>query len=308
MSRFLLVSCGAVMLAVALQYVAAPAAEAPTSQARDDVASAPAVVRDLLWVWGFAGKAHDGQASAATFASASPAQRAALLGIDNIVMAGQGLPDDHGQADEMTARVATANRLVWETRPDGAGIGPPFLYQQRMAQIRKLVDRYPRIEGVLLDDMSTGKIDRGFKPEHIRHIRSLLPGKYGSVKVWGVVYTMSLGRAGMDDYLRELDVINLWAWHAKDVVKLEKYVAHCRKVAPDKPIVLGLYLHDYGGGRSIPPELLSQQCDTALKLAHAGQIQGMLFLTEDNAPDAVEWTIDWIKRVGDQKLSVAARR
>lgn len=281
-------------------------AEVAASQSRDGVPARPRVVRDLMWVWGIAATAGQGEkATPATFVAASPAERAELLDLDNIVMAGAGLPNDDGEADLLTGKVAQSKRLVWETRPDGDGIGPPFVYQQRMAQIRKLADKYPRIEGILLDDMSTGKIDRGFKPEHIRHIRSLLTGKYASIKVWGVVYSMSLDREGINDYLRELDVINLWVWHARDVVKLAEYVDRCRAVVPDTPIVVGLYLHDYGDGRSMPPELLRKQCETSLELAHAGRIQGMVFLTEQQATAQVQWTVDWIKRVGDQELAPA---
>jgi hypothetical protein len=150
--------------------------------------------------------------------------------------------------------------------------------------------------------MSTVGIDKGFKPEHIRQIRALLPGKYSRVKIWGVVYTMSLNRPRINDYIKELDVILLAEWHAKNVVHLAKNVAHCRRLFPDKPIVLGLYLYDYGDGRRIPRDLLAKQCDIALKLAHAGHIEGIEFTTINNDAEAVAWTADWIKRVGDQKV------
>jgi len=264
--------------------------------------SQPKMVRDLLWVWGNPEMAEAGEHTLATFAQAGPAERARLLGVPNVVMAGRGLPNDDQEAETLTRQVADCRRLVWEVTPDGEGDGPPFVYRDRMAQIRRLVDRYPQIEGILLDDMSTGKIDRGFQPEHIRHIRELLPGKYRSVKVWGVVYTMSLEREGMHDFIRELDVINLWTWHAQDVVDLEKNVAHCERLFPEKPIVLGLYLYDYGGGRRFPLDLLEKQCHTALQLAQAGRIKGLVFLTIDNDPEAVTWVADWIKEVGDQEL------
>jgi hypothetical protein len=150
--------------------------------------------------------------------------------------------------------------------------------------------------------MSTGKMDRGFKPEHIREMRALLPGEYGRVKIWGVVYSMSLDRGGINDYIKELDVINLWIWQASDVVRLEKYVHHCESLFPGKPIVVGLYLYDYGDGRRMPLSLLETQCRTAIELAHAGRIQGIVFLTIDNDAEAVSWTADWIKRIGDQRL------
>ena len=261
----------------------------------------PAVIRDLIWVWGNPGMTEPGDHTLDTYAQASPAQRARLLGAPNIIMAGNGLPNDDKLAERLTQDVLGLKRIVWEIAADGDG-GPPFVYDKRMAQVRGLVDTYPKIEAVLLDDMSTVGIDKGFKPEHIRQIRALLPGKYRKVAIWGVVYTMSLNREGINGYIKELDVISLWVWHAKDVVKLGEYVAHCERLFPGKPIVLGLYLYDYGDGRRIPMELLETQCKTALELAHARRIQGIVFLTINNDPEAVGWAADWVRRVGDETL------
>ncbi|MBN1347331.1 MAG: hypothetical protein JXQ73_31865 [Phycisphaerae bacterium] len=261
----------------------------------------PTVIRDLIWIWGNPEMTKPGEHTPATFTQASPAQRARLLGAPNIIMAGHGLPNDDKLADRLTQEALGAKRLVWEIAADGKG-GPPFVYTKRMAQVRGLVDKYPKIEAVLLDDMSSVGMDKGFKPEHIRQIRSLLPGAYRKVKIWGVVYTMNLDRKGVNEYIKELDVINLWVWHAKDVVKLEQYMAHCERQFPDKPIVLGLYLYDYGNGRRIPREFLETQCETARKLAQAGRIQGIVFLTINDDPEAVSWAAEWVRRVGGQKL------
>jgi hypothetical protein len=246
--------------------------------------------------------AEEGSHTLATFAQASSAERARLLGAPNVVLAGFGLPDDDTEADRLTATAKGSKRFVWEVRPDGEGIGPPFIYNERLARIKRLVKEYPNLEGVLLDDMSTGKIDRGFKPEHIRHIKELLVDAESPVAVWGVVYSMSFDREGINDYIQELDVINLWVWDAEDVVELEKYVAHCETLFPQKPIMLGLYLYDYAGERKIPQSLLRTQCNTALKLAHAGRIQGIIFLTIDNDPEVLKWTANWINQVKDQEL------
>jgi hypothetical protein len=267
-------------------------------------------VRDLMWVWGNPEMAKEGEHTAATFAEAGPLQRARLLGVPNVVMAGMGLPNEERKGEQLTREVASAPRLVWEVTADDVPEGQAggFVYRSRMTQLKKLVDRYPQIEGVLLDDMTSVGIDKGFKPEHIRHVRDQLPGKYGAVKVWGVVYTMNFNRPNLDAYIRELDVINLWTWHAKDVVNLEQNVAHVERLFPDKPIVVGLYLYDYGGGRRIPRDLLQQQCETALKLARAGRIRGIVFLTINNDQEAVDWTAAWIKQVGAQKVASEARK
>lgn len=276
--------------------------------------SKPIVARDLMWVWGNPEMTTAGEHTVSTFAEASPIERARLLGVPGVVMAGRGLPHDDEKAERLTQEVSSAPRLVWEIAADdapaGVALAEPvapgeFVYEKRIAQVRKLADQYPQMEGVLLDDMSSLGIDKGFKPEHIRHVRELLPGKYRSVKVWGVVYTMNFNRPNMNDYIKELDVINLWTWHAKDVVNLEQNVAHLERLFPQKPIVVGLYLYDYGGGRRMPLDLHRQQCETALKLAHAGRVQGIVFLTIKNDPNTVGWTANWVKQVGDQKLEVS---
>ena len=284
--------------------LAAVAAKGPRTQPATP--PAPKVVRDLMWVWGTADHVADEGRTLATFSQASAAERAQLLGVPFVVMAGQGLPNDNAEADEQTKPVGRFPRLVWETTPDGDGLGPPFVYKSRMAQIRRLVDKYPQIEGILLDDMSTGKIDRGFRAEHIRHIREQLGPKYRSVKSWGVVYSMSFGRKWLAECIKEMDVINLWVWHAKDLVYLEKYVAALETQFAGKPIVVGLYLHDYGAQREIPLDLLETQCTTALGLARAGRIQGIVFLTIHSDVKALTWTRDWIARVGGQPLRVPA--
>ena len=263
----------------------------------------PRVVRDLLWVWGNPEMTTTGKHAAATFAQASPAERAQLLGVSNVIMAGYGLPNDDQKAEAWMREISGCSRIVWEIMADGEG-GPPFVYQERMAQVHRLVRKYPKIEAVLLDDMSTVKINKGFKPEHIRQMRKLLSGEYAGVDLWGVWYTMTFDREGIEQYIKELDVINLWTWHAKDVTDLEKNVAHCERLFPEKPIVLGLYLYDYGGGRRMPMDLLRFECETALELAHAGRIEGIVFLTITNDAEAVGWVADWIKRVGDQELHV----
>ncbi len=84
-------------------------------------------------------------------------------------------------------------------------------------------------------------------------------------------------------------------------------VTRVERQFPNKPMVLGLYLYDYGDGRRLPLELLERQCETALGLAQSGRVQGIVFLTINNDPEAVRWTANWVQRVGDRKLKGAPR-
>ncbi len=243
-----------------------------------------------------------GKHSAATFAQASPAERAKLLAAPNIIMAGHGLPRDDATAAAWTKDVGHASRLIWEIATDDEGEDAPFVYAKTIARLRGLTEEYPQIEGVLLDDMSTASISRGFKPKHIVEIRDELGDLHDRIKVWGVVYTMNLGMEGIAEYMQELDAITLAIWHAKDLVNLDKYVAQVHSMAPGKPIMLCLYLYDYGVGRRMPLDIHEKQCTDALRMLHAGDIDEILFVSIDNDEEVVKWTADWTRRVGKQKV------
>ena len=282
--------------------------------AEDASARDPKSVREILWVWGNPEmtKGVDSEHTCATFAEASPARRAELLGTPNVLIAGDGIPNDHELAQRRTASVKQSKRIVWEIMPDGedenlqlSQFYQSFEYRQRAEQISKLKTDFRQIEAIALDDMTSVAIGKGFKPEHIRALKQQLADRHADIDIWGVVYTMNLGRASVSEYINELDVINLWTWSTSDLVDLRKNVDHCKQHYPEKPVVLGLYLYDYGhspGPSRMPLDLLKSQCETALKLAHEGRIAGIMFLTIDNDPEAVEWTANWIKSVADQRL------
>lgn len=262
----------------------------------------PQHIRDILWAWGNPELVKPGKHTVATFVEAGPARRAELLGVPNVVMAGLGLPEDDAEAERLTREVARFRQIIWEITPDGPGVGPPFVYRKTIERVRALAKRYPNLRGVLLDDMSTQQIQHGLLPEHVREVRRLVSEGGSGLKTWGVLYTMSMDRPDIGSYVKELDGIYLCEWHAKKLPQLETNVARCQKEYPGKPIVLGLYLYDYGDGRRMPMDLLELQCRTALKLAHQRRIVGILFVTINNDPQAVGRTANWVRKVGKQVI------
>jgi hypothetical protein len=126
-----------------------------------------------------------------------------------------------------------------------------------------------------------------------------------SLELWGVVYTMNLDAPGIAELIAPLDVVLLAEWHAAEVPDLAQNVARAQALGPGKPIVLGLYLHDYGGGRPIPQDLLELQFENARRLLVAGEIAGIEITTIDNNESAVRWTSEWIRQHGDEALNAA---
>ena len=95
-------------------------------------------IRDLMWVWGNPEMGEPGTHTLATFAQADSAERAKLLKVPNIVMAGNGLPHNDAEALALTADVVHAPRLVWEIGCDEEGGGPPFEYEETVGRVAKV--------------------------------------------------------------------------------------------------------------------------------------------------------------------------
>jgi hypothetical protein len=121
-----------------------------------------------------------------------------------------------------------------------------------------------------------------------------------------VIYTHQISPR-IVPHLTEVDRIALWTWRSADLVHLEQNFARLRAIAPTKPVVLGCYMFDYGDNKPLTVEQMQRQCELGLKWLREGKIEGMIFLAS-NACDmdlqAVEWTRQWIAKVGGQKIGL----
>jgi len=82
-------------------------------------------------------------------------------------------------------------------------------------------------------------------------------------------------------------------------------VAQVREVAPHLKVILGCYLVDFTKKLSIPIPAMQRQCDFGLEALKQKQIEGMMFLSNgvmDVGFEAVEWTREWIEKVGQMRI------
>ncbi len=270
---------------------------------------------DLLWVWGIpqgiaaydigAGRMIETN-EPARFAQANAVSKARILGVSNVAMAGSGLPSDLREAKRLSREVGGLRRVAWEFGPDN-GEGPPFVYTRKVEILRKLRAKHKHIEAVLIDDMLTSQRKQGLRVEHIATLRQQLAASVPDIRMWGIVYTMNLKDPSLPGYLKLLDVVNLWTWRAEELRDLDANFAEAEKLAGGKPIVLGLYLYDYGKNRQMPRGLMELQCEKALALAKQGRVHGVIFLLVSNAAETVEWTRAWIARVAGEPVPLPSR-
>ena len=259
-------------------------------------------VRDRMWIWGTREAPGSTKRSLSAYIQAGPAQRAKMLGLRNVFIAG-GIPLEPGRAKELAEPVARMNgRLFYEVCWSQM-TGHASDYEKDIIAAKALAAEFPSLEGVLLDDLTSQQIaGRGMSVEELQKVCDSFHVGPKRIPVWGVVYTMNLDHPGLAEYLKPLDGINLWTWDAKDLPALEENLARCEQLAPGKPIILGIYLYDYGAGRPMPLDLLQRQCDQALTWLKQNRIADIVFLTITPEPKALSFARSWISGVADEQM------
>ena len=232
------------------------------------------------------------------------------MGIRNIMVASP-MGDSQPSLADTVARVEqeAGGRVVC----DWLSPGELLDFAESLALVQTVARQSPSMEGVILDDMSTGRIKEGLKPEALSRLCRAIQAQPRPLSLLGVVYTMSTEPdsphyvPNLPDYMRFLNVVLLAEWHAAKLPQLEESLARCNELSGGKPVILCLYLHDFGGGRPMPLDMMELQCETARRWLHEGRIIGIVFspsLVRDNeqAAEAVAWARQWIERVGDEPL------
>ena len=119
-----------------------------------------------------------------------------------------------------------------------------------------------------------------------------------------VVYSNQLDE-GIVPILKDVDVVLFWTWKSSDLRHLERNLRRLKELLPGKRVILGCYLWDFSNGQLMPLELMQKQSDLGLAWLKSGEIEGMIFLGSnimDKNLKAVEWTREWIAKVGKEVL------
>ena len=125
--------------------------------------------------------------------------------------------------------------------------GIPVRKPADAARLSTASKKYPNIVGGMIDDFLL--ID---KPpvDQIKALYTALKSQNPSLKLYVVRYTNAKDEE-LIPYLPYIDVINLWVWEGKKEEWGDKIDRRLEKLVQvtHKPVVIGLYLHDYG----VPP-------------------------------------------------------
>lgn len=257
-------------------------------------------VRDRIWIWGGApGATNDDWGHAPSRMTA--AEAAFYMGIPNLfLIRHKGRPKVE-EYDQYAIALSPLKRVVWAIVESGGETDP-----ERRDYVLKMPARFPNIAGFIMDDY--------FKKDGTAHLtldelqqleqqRRTADGR--TLPLYVVVYTGQLNLP-IQDHLKHCDKITFWTWKSEDLANLEQNFERLEKIAPQHPKLLGCYLWDFGNKAPLPLDRLQRQTEYGYQLLQAGRIEGLIFLEHgvcDIGLEAVQWTKEWIAKVGEQRLT-----
>ena len=281
-------------------------AAGPAGQALAQAApSQEGTVRDRLWVFTCAANSDCGNLHRRSVMT--PVESAVYLDVPNILVVQSSENEArYGRFDPPLAQYALAmrplRRVVWSVVGSGGRTSPPET--QEVLQLAKTV---PNFAGVMLDDFFhalRGGKSAALSLDELARIRRQLQQTNPRLEIFTTLYVSELDLP-LQDYLNLIDVITVWTSSPAELANLEANWKRLERIAPKAKKMLGCYLVDFGQQKGIPLEAMRLQCETGLRWLKQGRIEGMIFLGNtvmDMGFESVEWTRQWIRKVGDARL------
>lgn len=269
-------------------------------------AEPPTSLRDRAWIWGYV---IDGKLPGKVPFINSP-----------------GVPRFQGTSScslETGAQyIGTPNVVFMNSNHDRATLTPKFLdplvncrqmicalqhgkYKETAKAVSSVSLKYKNIVGGLIDDfMEPTGPSKAITVEQTKAIYEALKSENPALRLHVVRYTWQ-DQKDLLPYLPYIDVINLWVWKAEEEpwrTTLEPEIDNIRKLT-GKPILLGLFMHDYGKtDLPVPMNILELQFTKAADLLQKGKIEGFVVLQngwfdhETHRPQ-IQWVkqyLDWL--------------
>ena len=262
-------------------------------------------VRDRLWI--FCCAANSDFPIMQRRSVMTPAEGAFLLGVPNIIMVQSSEGEaKYGRLNPPFAQYMVPLRLLKRVAWSVVGSGG-FTSPKETQEVLELARTTPNFAGIMLDDFFTGRKDGSrakWTVAELAEIRRQLKQIPKKLDILATLYVKQLDLP-LQDYLELIDVATLWTGRSADLVNLEANFKKAEAAAPKVRKMLGCYVVDYGLKQGTPVPLMKLQCETGLRWLREGRIEGIIFLgntTMDMGFASVDWTREWIQKVGDTKL------
>ena len=165
-------------------------------------------------------------------------------------------------------------------------------------KVGRLSLEFPNLVGAFIDDTHGVAAHDEYSARVPACIRDALHRHNPALDLWIVVYVHELDKPYWRDWKGAVDVVNLWVWDCRELVRVEEAVARCRDVFPDQRIVLGIYLRDYPSRAPVPLDLLEIELEAIVRLMDKGLLAGYSILGGcliDRHPEQAAFVRDFIR-------------
>lgn len=144
--------------------------------------------------------------------------------------------------------------------------------------VGRLSLKYRNVKGAICDDAT--QYDEKLDAEPFRKRYEALKKYNPELKMYLVVYAHEMKpEKDFSVILPYVDGINFWCYSMEEFLEYDKYVQICQKKFPKKPIIQGIFLHEYcRSDAGTFPELLEYQLDKAREYLTKGVLQGVILL------------------------------
>ena len=260
-------------------------------------------IRDKLWLWCHHEGSHNSREGIQGISTITPYEAVSYLNLQNLLMV-RYMDQPSPPFDAHAAKFKDLKNVVWST----VGAGGKS-YDKERTHVYELASKFQNITGLIMDDFfktnAAGDDIGVLSVEDLKKERTRLkiPGR--TLNLWVVLYDFQLNLP-VKSHLELCDTITFWTWEAKNLVNLNDNFKSLEDLAPNQQKILGCYMWDYGQKRPMSVDDMEMQCEFGLEWLQQGRIDGMIFLAScicDLDIEAVEWTKNWIAKVGNLNIN-----
>ena len=233
-----------------------------------------------LWVWGYVlDKIPDNVLFTDRRSFCSLETAAEYLGADNVVFMNSAA-DRNALNDGLFQHLSKCKRIVCGLQ-HGA-------YVETARMVSEFAANHPNIVGVNIDDFHClGSPSEHMTVDELREIREALDSVTKGLKLYVVCYFYRFGDHSLEQFRDLFDGINVWCWTSTTHFWKGEYEYTVQKLHrdfPDKEILQGQFMHEYGDGflwegtKPQPMDMLELQCDKISDQLRDGTIKGWVVL------------------------------
>ena len=240
--------------------------------------------REKFWVWGYILDTVPGKAPFVDGNTSCSLETAVkYMGCEGAFWM-DGLHSLDALCEERMERIKHIPNIIaglTHVESNGPGLGGwKILYREAAEKISELSLKYPQIKGAVIDDFRemTGP-SKDITPEEVHEINLALKSRNPALKLFVVQYYSSQNPVtDLVPYEKDIDGISIWDWVSTDYfweALFPTEIFRLKNRFPDKEIIQGLFIHDFGGkGQALPMDQLKLQCECISRKLESGRLDG----------------------------------